>query len=170
MDIYENKAADAEIAAIIQAYIKGGGIKHFVEPFAVDFNIGGKIECEHRLANNADPRKCERLETRRAELRDELPTVRGILVGCCDYYKLRLPRRERALIFCAPPPQLIYHGKRSFAFWTWCRKQARLGHIVVVQAWRAPVDYIEIWAKPVKRCEINGAVISKIKRLFIFGG
>lgn len=170
MDIYENKAAMSEIAAILQAYIKGGGIKHYVEPFAVDFNTVVKIECEHRLVNNDNAKICEYLETRRGKLRDELPTVRGVLVGCCDYYKLRLPRRERALIFCAPPPQLIYNGKRSFAFWRWCRKQAQLGHVVVVQAWRAPVDYVEIWAKHVKKCEIKGSTISQIKRLFIFGG
>lgn len=170
MDIYENKAALSEIAAILQAYIKGGGIKHYVEPFAGNFNIVGKIECENRLANNGNSQTCDFLETRREALRRELPSLRGVLIGCCDYYKLRLPRHEQALIFCAPPAQFLWYGKRSSAFWRWCRKQARRGHVVIVQARRAPADFTEIWAKPVVKRKNKSAKNHTIKKLFTFGG
>lgn len=159
-----NKQRAADIAAILQGYITGGGIKHYVEPFARNFDVIANIKCGNRLANNGDSDVCDRLERTRH-------TARGVLVGCCRYWQLRLPRRERALIFCSPPPSILRWRKPRKSFWRWCRRQARLGHIVIVRAWDAPPDFVQIWEHEYLRVVINGKIeIAKSDKIYIYGG
>ena len=109
----------------------------------------------------------------KANFQRQLPSLKGILVGCCDYRYLRLPTREKVLIYCDPPySEGVGYGKDfdTSEFWDWCRAQASLGHIVVVSEYSAPADFVCIWSKEIKTHLNNRGKQDRVERLFVYGG
>lgn len=110
----------------------------------------------------------------RENFRRQLPALRNILVGCADYRELRLPERERVLVYCDPPySDGIGYGGGKFdtaEFWNWCRKQAAAGHIVIVSEYTAPDDFVCIWQHEITTHLNNRDKQKRVEKLFIHGG
>lgn len=113
-------------------------------------------------------------EESKENFRRQLPTLRNILVECCDYRDMRFPTRERVLIYCDPPYSTgIGYGGEKFdtaAFWEWCRRRAAEGHIVVVSEYAAPDDFVCVWEKETTTHLNNRAKHERVEKLFIYGG
>lgn len=110
----------------------------------------------------------------RENFRRQLPALRNILVGNADYRDLRLPERERVLVYCDPPySDGIGYGGGKFdtsEFWNWCRKQAAAGHIVVISEYTAPDDFVCIWQQEITTHLNNRDKQKRVEKLFIHGG
>lgn len=59
--------------------------------------------CYGATANTKDGGTRDYFAESKANFERQLPNLRHILVGCCDYRLLRFPSRERVLIYCDPP-------------------------------------------------------------------
>lgn len=136
----------AEIAAILQSYINVCGIAQYIEPTAADFDVIEKIKCDLRICNLLSKRENSEY------------TDRGYIVSDAKYYELRLPDRERVLIFCDFPKH-TKNRKSAECLWDWCREYAAAGHIVAVKHFAAPTGFIEIWHDA-----------ENAEKLFILGG
>lgn len=112
-------------------------------------------------------------EESKANFKRQIPNLKGILVGCCDYRDLRFPTHENVLIYCDPPyADSIGYGKNfdTAEFWEWCRKQANGGHIVVVSEYAAPDDFVCIWERETTTHLNNRNKIGRVEKLFTYGG
>lgn len=129
--------------------------------------------CYGATANTKDGGTRDYFAESKANFERQLPNLRHILVGCCDYRLLRFPSRERVLIYCDPPyaEGIGYGGKfDTNEFWEWCRKQAAAGHIVIVSEYVAPPDVACIWQKETITHLNNRDKQKRVEKLFILGG
>ena len=129
--------------------------------------------CYGATANTKDGGTRNYFAESKANFERQLPNLRHILVGCCDYRLLRFPRNERVLIYCDPPyaEGIGYGGKfDTNEFWEWCRKQAAAGHIVIVSEYVAPPDVACIWQKETITHLNNRDKQKRVEKLFILGG
>jgi len=78
--------------------------------------------------------------------------LRGVKFYARSYDDLRIP--PRSIIYCDPP----YKNTRGYesskindfdhaAFFDWCRKKAKEGHVVFVSEYEAPSDFVCVWQK-----------------------
>ena len=134
-----------------------------------------KYPCWYRAAAvTKDGKTRNYFNEARENFRRQLPALRNILVGCCDYRELRLPERERVLVYCDPPySDGIGYGGGKFdtaQFWEWCRTQTAAGHIVIVSEYTAPDDFVCIWQHEITTHLNNRNKQNRIEKLFIHGG
>lgn len=109
--------------------------------------------CYGAIAKTKDGTTRNYFEESKANFKRQLPNLRGILVGCCDYRQMCFPTREKVLIYCDPPyAEGVGYVKHfdTAAFWQWCRERAAEGHIVVVSEYTAPPDFACVWERNVK--------------------
>lgn len=59
--------------------------------------------CYGAIAKTKDGATRNYFEESKANFKRQLPNLRGILVGCCDYRQMCFPTREKVLIYCDPP-------------------------------------------------------------------
>ena len=112
-------------------------------------------------------------EESKANFQRQLPALKGILVGCCDYRDLRFPLHEKALIYCDPPYADTVGYSEKFdtaAFWEWCRRQSLAGHVVVVSEYAAPDDFVCIWERETTIHLNNRGKTHRQEKLFTYGG
>lgn len=130
--------------------------------------------CYGATATTKDGKMRNYFEESKENFRRQLPLLRNILVGCCDYRDMRFPTRERVLIYCDPPYSagLGYGGDKfnTAEFWEWCRQRTAEGHIVIVSEYTAPDDFVCIWEKETTIHLNNRTKHGRIEKLFIHGG
>ncbi len=129
--------------------------------------------CYGATAKTKDGKIRNYFEESKANFIKQLPSLNGILVGCCDYRELRIPTSEKTLIYCDPPyAEGIGYCKdfNTVEFWDWCRKQSTAGHVVVVSEYQAPPDFICIWSKETTTHLNNRGKQPRVEKLFIYGG
>ena len=115
-----------------------------------------------------NPRHFEEAKT---NFKRQLPSLRNILIGCCDYRDLRFPIHKTVLIYCDPPRAgFVEYGKEfdTAAFWEWCRRQSKAGHIVIVSEYTAPDDFVCIWERDTKTHLNNRQKYDRKERLFAY--
>lgn len=107
----------------------------------------------------------------KANFARQIPSLRGILVGCADYRELRFPERERVVIYCDPP----YSSGTGYGvkfdtkeFWSWARRIAAAGHIVIVSEYAAPDDWRCIWERERMTSLDNRQKVGRTERLFVW--
>jgi DNA adenine methylase len=129
--------------------------------------------CYGATAKTKDGRERNYFEEAKRNFERQLPNLKGILIGNCDYRHLRFPQAERVLIYCDPP----YDGGIGYAdkfdtaeFFDWCREQAKNGHIVFVSEYAAPNDFCCVWEKKTKTHLNNRQNIERTEKLFVIGG
>lgn len=128
--------------------------------------------CYGATATTKDGRIRNYFEESKENFKRQLPLLREILVGCCDYRDLIPPKNETTLIYCDPP----YFGgigyKEKFNtsdFWAWCREQSKT-HIVIISEYVAPDDFVCIWEQETQSHLNNRRKVSKTEKLFILRG
>lgn len=130
--------------------------------------------CYGATATTKDGKTRNYFDESKENFRRQLPALRNILVGCCDYRDMRFPTHERVLIYCDPPYSSgIGYGGGKFdtaEFWEWCRQRAAEGHIVVASEYTAPDDFVCVWEKETTTHLNNRAKHGRVEKLFIYGG
>lgn len=129
--------------------------------------------CYGATATTKDGKTRNYFEESKANFQRQLPSLGGILVGCCDHKDLRIPTREKALIYCDPPySEGIGYGKDfdSTTFWQWCRERSAEGHVVIASEYIAPPDFKCIWQHNTLTHLNNRNKVAKTEKLFIYGG
>lgn len=129
--------------------------------------------CYGATATTKDGNTRNYFEESKANFQRQLSSLGGILVGCCDYRDLRIPTREKVLIYCDPPySDGIGYGKGfdSVEFWQWCRERSAEGHIVIASEYTAPPDFKCIWQRDTLTHLNNRNKVSKTEKLYIYGG
>ena len=79
------------------------------------------------------------------------PKLQGCRLECMSYNDLCLP--PNSIIYCDPPYAGTTGYKRPFdhtAFWQWCRDKATEGHTMYVSEYKAPPDFLCLWAGQIK--------------------
>ena len=125
--------------------------------------------CYGATAKTKDGKERNYFEEAKANFKRQLPSLRNVLIGCCDYRDLRFPIHKTVLIYCDPPyADSIGYGKEfdTAAFWEWCRRQSEAGHIVIVSEYNAPDDFVCIWERDTKTHLNNREKHDRKERLF----
>lgn len=140
MEIKQNPKAPPALRAFVgHGYAFGGAYFDAFKP-----KYGDGIECGRRAFNG---------------VMTTLALVRDVHFFAQPYQKglprsLRIPKGQRALIYCDPP--YAHSGQQvknlSFVFdheqfWEWVRQQSK-HHTVVVSETQAPADFVAVWVKP----------------------
>jgi len=129
--------------------------------------------CYGATAKTQDGRARNYFEEAKRNFAKQLPNLKGILIGCCDYRSLRFPKNEKVLIYCDPPYESGIGYAEKFdnaAFFDWCREQAQNGHVVFVSEYDAPDDFRCVWEKATKTHLNNREKLDRTEKLFIIGG
>ncbi len=129
--------------------------------------------CYGATATTKDGKTRNYFEESKANFARQIPSLGGILVGCCDYRDLRISPRVKTLIYCDPPYAEGIGYVKAFdtaEFWDWCRQRTSDGHIVIVSEYSAPDDFTCIWQKETKTHLNNREKLNRVEKMFICGG